>query len=499
MNCSRRRFIRTAGGTGLLLGLGSARALAGALPASGRRTLAAPEGVPLRFPPPFAGGTMTAEETTANVWPDITTRLWTLGGSWPAPTIRVRRGETFSARLVNRLQDPTIVHWHGLIVPHDMDGHPSNAIDPMGAYDYSFKVDQRAGTYWYHPHPHHLTGEQVYMGMAGFFIVEDDEEAGLGLPDGEYDLPLLLQDRRLGGVRDMIYAPIINDHEDGYLGDTPFVNGTPDPYHEVARGLYRLRILNGSNARIFNIGFADGRTFHLIASDGGLLDRPYQAKNVSISPAERVEILVDFSGDPIGTSVEFRSIRTAAGTGNPPPQGAEMTLLRFDVVREATETFTVPEALSTVERIDPSLSVRDRTFELQVRHGASEDGHLINGLPYRIERVDWNVPFGDVETWTLWNRSSNPHPMHIHGTQFQVLDRAGSTALPPAELGWKDTVLVLPFQTMRILVRFDRHEGVYLLHCHNLEHEDHGMMANFTIGGTVGVDDPEPIVKLDLQ
>lgn len=490
---------------GAAAGIAATRALAegvtGRMPTVGggsRRIAVA--GNPLRIPPTFSGDTLTAAVTRQNIWSDVETDVWTYNGSYPGPTIRVNRGDTFTVKLVNNLTEPTITHWHGLIVPHKVDGHPMDAIDPGETFDYSFTVDQCAATCWYHPHPHTRTGPQVYMGLSGLFIIEDDEERALGLPDGEFDVPLVIADRRAVGSHQFAYELVGDDHTDGYLGDTLLVNGTPDPYLDVVPGLYRFRILNASNARILTLGFEDGRLIRLIGTDGGLLDRPYDVSLVSLAPAERVEIIVDFSGD-LGSSVVLKSIRTTASVGDPPPQGVEMQVIRFDVVGESTKQFQVPEQLSTIVRYDSSEAVGERQWEMGIYHPNPEiREHLINGLTYDMQRIDAQVPLGDLEIWTFKNTSFLPHPMHVHGTQFQILDRAGNTKLVPQDMGWKDTVLVPPSQKLRILVRMTPHTGVYLVHCHNLEHEDHGMMSNFeVVEKTTGVEDTDRSKTLNID
>jgi FtsP/CotA-like multicopper oxidase with cupredoxin domain len=399
----------------------------------------------------------------------------------------VKSGDAFSVRLANNLAEPTNIHWHGLVIPPDMDGHPKDAVAPGGTFDYSFTVAQRAGTYWYHPHPHMATGKQVYMGMAGFFIVTDQEEEALGLPSGEFDLPLLVQDRRLAGGTEFLYQLADADHMNGFLGDTILVNGTPDPYLQVAAGLYRFRILNGSNARILDLGFADNRPFYLIGSDGGLLDRPYELRYLYMAPAERYEILVDFSNDQIGSSVALKSLGFSGGSGL--TQGAEMPIIRFDVARPGNGPATIPPALATLEKLDPAAAVRTRTFALKIDHTTTPNGHTINDKVFEMMRVDEEVTIGDIEIWTFQNISYLPHPMHLHGAQFQVLDRNGNTNLEPRDLGWKDTVYVLPYQTVRVVVRFGNWPGLLLVHCHNLEHEDHGMMLNYQmVEQNLGVD-----------
>jgi len=504
MNLSRRHFIRLAGGA---VAIATTRERAtgmtrGAMSAKAGALYGAAEGNPLRIPPTFSGDTLTAAATRLKIWPDVETDVWTYNGTYPGPTIRVRRGDTFSVKLVNELAEPTITHWHGLIVPHKVDGHPMDAIASGETFDYSFTVDQRAATCWYHPHPHTRTGAQVYMGLAGLFIIEDDEEQALGLPDGEFDVPLVIADRRAVASHQFTYELVGDDHTDGYLGDTLLVNGTPDPYLDVVPGMYRFRILNGSNARILTLGFGDGRPIRLIATDGGLLDKPYDVPLLSLAPAERAEILVDFSGD-LGSSVVLKSVRTTASVGDPPPQGVEMNVIRFDVAGESTKQFQVPEQLSTIVRYDPNDAVGERQWEMGIYHPNPEiREHLINGLTYDMQRIDAQVPLGDLEIWTFKNTSFLPHPMHVHGTQFQVLDRAGNPKLVPQDSGWKDTVLVPPSQKLRILIRMTPHTGVYLVHCHNLEHEDHGMMSNFeVVEKTTGVDDmiPSDPMNLDLR
>jgi FtsP/CotA-like multicopper oxidase with cupredoxin domain len=283
-----------------------------------------------------------------------------------------------------------------------------------------------------------------------------------------------------------------NDHSNGFLGDAVLVNGTPDPYLEVAAGLYRFRILNGSNARIYDLAFSDGRPFHVIGTDGGLLDRPYEVTYTYLAPAERIELLVDFSKDAIGSSVMLHTLAFSGGSGSGPQQGTEMPVIRFDVTRPGSGSVTIPATLANLERLDPTKAVRTRTFQLKIDHTTKPEGHTINDKTFEMMRIDEEVAIGDLEIWTFQNVSFLPHPMHLHGAQFQVLDRNGSTALDPRDLGWKDTVYVRPFDTVRVLVRFGTWPGVLLVHCHNLEHEDHGMMLNYSmVESSMGVESSE--------
>lgn len=485
MHLSRRHFLQQTARASAGI------ALAGALGFDAQRLFAglSAAGNPLRIPSLFTGGDLTAGSASLELWPGTSTQLWTLNGNYPAPTIRVRRGSEFSARLVNNLDEPTILHWHGLFTPAGMDGHPRDAIQPGANREYRFTVNQRAATCWYHPHPDMHTAEQVYRGMAGFFIIEDDEEAALGLPDGEFDVPLMIQDRRVSASHQFEYQPDETSMRMGMLGDTILVNGTPDPVLSVSRDLYRFRLLNGSNARVYHIALDDESAFHLIGNDGGLLDAPVSLTQLSLSPGERVDILVDFSGRTAGQSVVLTSV-AFGGAVDALNQGWPFPLLRFDVTAEARATRTVPATLATVERLDPSQSKESRLFILAASGSGGNVEHTINGQTFDMLRVDVEAEAATVEAWTFTNFTGAPHPMHVHGASFQVQTRNGSADdVRPEERGWKDTVLVDQTTSVEVLVKFGTEEGLFLVHCHNLEHEDHGMMSNVQIGKTNGVAD----------
>jgi FtsP/CotA-like multicopper oxidase with cupredoxin domain len=443
---------------------------------------------PLRLPPDLVGP-LVATPATGVVWPGRSTSLLTLGGTYPAPTLRARRGDVFELRLENRLAESTNIHWHGLAAPAEADGYPTDLVLPGGARQYRFQIAERAGTYWYHPHPDGRTGAQVYSGMAGFFIVEDDEERAVGLPAGEQDVPLLLQDRRRTADDSFRYAPTPMDLMAGYLGDAALVNGEPDAELSVAATPYRFRLLNGSNARIFRVALDDGREFQVIAGDGGLLERPVASTALFLGPGERVEILVDFSRDPIGRSIQLVSLPFSVGGGGMGPgmgmggtstQGAAFSLLRLAVQRQGPVTAPLPAQLVPLQRLDPGRAEVRRRFVMEMRMPPFAGNFTINGRSFDAGRVDVRVERGVVETWEVVNASSEPHPFHVHATQFQVVSRS-SGPLGPHELGMKDTVLVWPGETVRLAMRFEHHAGLYVLHCHNLEHEDAGMMLNLEV------------------
>lgn len=442
---------------------------------------------PLRLPPDLVGP-LVATPATGTVWPGQSTRLLTLGGTYPSPTLRARRGDVFELLLDNRLAEATNIHWHGLAVPAAADGYPTDLVPPGGARQYRFQVAERAGTYWYHPHPDRRTAEQLYRGMAGFFIVEDPDERSLGLPAGEQDVPLLLQDRRRTADGSFNYAPTPMDLMAGYLGDAALVNGTPEAELSVAATLYRFRLLNGSNARIFRLAFDDGRAFQVIAGDGGLLERPVPATELFLGPGERAEILVDLSLDPIGRSPRLVSLPFASpggmgpgmGMGTLAAQGAAFSLLNLRVQRPGPPRPPLPAQLVPSQRLDPGRAEVRRRFVLDMRMPPVAGAFTINGRSFDPRRVDVRVERGAIELWEVVNASSEPHPFHVHATQFSVVSRS-SGPLGPHELGLKDTVLVWPGETVRLALRFDRNPGLYVLHCHNLEHEDAGMMLNLEV------------------
>ncbi|MCX6056769.1 MAG: multicopper oxidase domain-containing protein, partial [Chloroflexi bacterium] len=248
------------------------------------------------FSTPFPSGPvslavdLTAGRDTLPIYSGTETPVWryqssvregsaesiqTLSNSYLGPIFRVHKGQRVQVRLKNELPDPTIIHWHGLLIPEEMDGHPRYAIAPGENFEYDFQVINRAGMYWFHPHPHQLTAPQVYYGLAGLFIVSDDEEAALGLPAGEYDLPLVIQDRTFDSQNEMVYlANGMMDSMIGFLGDTILVNGAPDAALDVKASAYRLRLLNGSNSRIYKLAWQDSTPMTVIATDGGLLEAP---------------------------------------------------------------------------------------------------------------------------------------------------------------------------------------------------------------------------------
>jgi len=452
---SRRDFVRMAA------------ASAGALSAGGllgsRAFAAGSQGTvtrnPLRIPPTVSPTSLSlrAAPGVADLGGGRTSRVLAYNGSFPGPTIRGSSGGSAAIQFTNGLADETTVHWHGMIVPSLADGHPQQTVPSGGTYAYQFPIAQRACLNWYHPHPHMLTGEQVCLGLAGAFIINDAEEAGLSLPAGAYEVPLIVRDAKLDRQENLVYSA----KSSGFLGDIPLVNGTRDARLDVDTALYRLRVLNGANARIFRLALSNGAPFTLIGNDGGLLQTSAPLGQIELGPAERLDLLVDFRGAPVGTRVMLRDLR------------AKWDLLEFSVTRQVNVGGSIPTTLSTIPKLSGPVTTRTFSFDGMSR---------INGNVYDLNRIDFRVPFGQVERWRFTTGGNAPHPVHVHGASFQVQSRTGGRgALFPWERGWKDTVLLEDGETVEVLIRFDRYRGLYLMHCHKLEHEDMGMMTNFEV------------------
>jgi FtsP/CotA-like multicopper oxidase with cupredoxin domain len=377
-------------------------------------------------------------------------------GMLPGPLFQARSGDAVAVPFTNSLTEPTTVHWHGLVVPTAVDGQPHDPVAPGGSFTYAFTLSQRAALYWYHPHPHMLTSEQVAYGLAGGFVVRDAEEDALSLPSGPFEVPLVVRDANIDSSGNLSY----NGKASGFTGSVLLVNGTRDPYLATSPAIHRLRILGGSNSRVFRLNLSNSAPFTLIGNDGGLLPTVSTVNEIELSPGERVDALVDLrlAG---GTTVSIRD----ANSG--------WTILEFRVSNTTSIAGTIPSGvLSSIAPLPPPIRTRNFSFDGMTR---------INGKVYDLNRTDFTVPAGDVEDWVFSTNGNAPHPVHIHGASFQVVSRSGGRAgLFPWEAGWKDTVLLNDGETVRVRIRFDL-RGRYLIHCHKLEHEDAGMMANFVV------------------
>jgi FtsP/CotA-like multicopper oxidase with cupredoxin domain len=427
--------------------------------------------------------------------------LTSSGDSYLGPTFRVRPGARVRIRFDNALDEDSVVHWHGLDVSQENDGHPRFGVRPGGTRVYDFEVASRPGTYWYHPHPHERTAPQVYAGLAGLFIVADGDDGSRGLPAPPFELSLVIQDRALGSGGQLVYDP---NPMLGFLGDQVFVNGRPTPGFEVREGTYRLRLLNGSNARIYKLAWSDGSPITVIGSDGGLLAAPVDKPHLMLAPGERAEVWADFGRALAGPEIALQSLafstggmmggmgRGMMGGGRSrASNGAALPVCRF-TVRGPGERRPLPGRLEPLAFRPPEeVANPDNPRRFPVSMAMMR--WLLNARPFAMTEVASNehIRRGVTEDWEFSNPGgmmSLPHPIHIHGGQFQVVGRAGESftrtvADGRIDEGWKDTVLVMPGERVRLRVRFARHAGLFMYHCHNLEHEDMGMMRNFLVEG----------------
>jgi FtsP/CotA-like multicopper oxidase with cupredoxin domain len=513
MSLSRRRFLGMAAGAGVLaLGVAGCGGVGSAQTAELLRS-----GVPLpqrfRVPLPIppvkkparsdANGDyyeITQRAREVEIVPGFHTPIFGYDGTFPGPTIRSRAGRRTVVTHRNELPVPTVVHLHGGHTPAEHDGFPVDLVYPTGdtpahehagtgmnmagdtrrgSRDYVYPLDQPAATLWYHDHRMDFTAPQVWRGLAGFHLVDDDVAGALPLPREERDIPLLICDRAFDGDGAFRYpaldptlqhTPGVQDaYMEGVAGDVILVNGAPWPTLEVDAARYRFRILNASNARRYRLtlrpGPGTGSAFTQIASDAGLLAKPVGLDWIDIAPAERFEVVVDFSRFPVGTKVVL---------GNDLGSDATADVMRFVVARRVADDSTVPARLAEIEPLPAGRVHRTWRFERGEAHG--HRGWTINDKAFDPRRMDARPRLGEVEVWRLF--TDLHHPVHVHLSPFQVLGRNGHEP-GPFDAGWKDTVDLRPAEYVDIAVRFTDYRGHYLLHCHNLEHEDMAMMSAF--------------------
>lgn len=561
--------------------------------------------------------------------------LTELPGSYLGPIIRLRKGQKVRINFHNRLAEPSITHWHGLHVPAVMDGHARYAIETGQTYVYEFEILNRAGLNIYHPHPHEATASQVYYGLAGGLIVNDDEEAKLELPSGDYEIPVVIQDKRFDAQNQLLYGPHMHDRMVGFYGDRILVNGRPDFELEVASRAYRLRVLNGSTARIYKLGWSDGTPLTVIGVDGGLLEVPETRPYVMLAPGERLDLWADFSGRPKGTELTLRSLpfqgvlpmmaeRMMGGAGMRQgmqgggrggmghgmmgggmggmmggmgmmgamalPVGSAYPILKLRVTRETGESPKLPTHLSNFKHYTLD-DVANPAKPVPIGISEAPMAMLLNGRPYAYNDVQpgERIPLDTIQLIEIFHAHgeggghgggaggaapahggteatgggkdeggmaghrmgggmmggmghgmmggggmmggmghgmmggggmggmrhegqgesqgggmgmmgggmggmgmmfSMAHPIHLHGQQFQIISRTIGTEEAEdyatvkdglIDAGWKDTVLVMPGERVRIIKPFQDFKGLFMFHCHNLEHEDMGMMRDFLV------------------
>jgi len=493
MSLSRRQLFGLSGGVVAGVALGACGV---ALTAPGGSTGAVlPSEVPLPKPfttdlPPLATartrplrgggrkGTLTTRRRGTEILPGRTTEIAGYDGTFPGPLLEATKGEPLHLTLRNELDHPVVNHLHGGVTPPRDDGYPTDLVEPGTSRVYRYPLRQRAATLWYHDHTMDLTGPNVYAGLAGGFVLRDPAEEDLGLPGQERERTLVLTDRSFGEDAQLLYPMtehgIERRYHGGLLGDCMLVNGAPWPRTDVDAARYRVRILNACNARRLEPALDPGGAIVQVGTDQGLLTAPHRRSTLTLAPAERADVVIDFSAYRVGQQV---TLVNRLGDGD---MGLVM---RFDVARRGKDDSRVPERLSVIDPIDPSRVVRTRDFHLALGkpmpsgHGSHSGGDRslpmwsINGQPYRPGHDLFTAELGTVERWRI--TTDVHHPVHAHLVHFQV-EQDGAPA-------WKDTVDVGPASRAEVLVPIEGYRGRYVMHCHNLEHEDRMMMADWSV------------------
>ncbi|HOL84340.1 multicopper oxidase family protein [Thermoclostridium caenicola] len=467
------------------------------------------------------------------------TRVWGYEGQVPGPTIEVEEGECTQVLWINELPDKhflpvdrtlhgsghdmpevrTVVHLHGASVEPESDGYPdawyTNGFKKCGPRFsqkvYTYPNKQRPAMLWYHDHALGITRLNVYAGLAGLYIIRNEAERALNLPSGIYEIPLVIQDKSFNSDGSLFYPSTVDvqdpppDFPDpsitpGFAGNTIIVNGKAWPYLEVEQRKYRFRVLNASNERFYRMKLDNGQPFIQIGSDGGLLQRPYTTDEIVIGPAERCDLVIDFSSQPAGTTITLlNTARTPFDFGAEPDPFTDGRIMQFRVIERTSEdTSTVPQFLSSIPRMDEFAATRTRDISFDVTTDRyNRFLFLLNNHDY-MDGVTEDPVVGETEIWRLINPGLGVHPFHVHQIQFQVLDRipfdtalyaqtgyiryTGEPELPsPGERGWKDTIQAYPGYVTRLIMRFGPYTGRYVYHCHILEHEDHDMMRPFDV------------------
>lgn len=431
---------------------------------------------------------LTLKPGTADILPGLTTPIWGYNGTFPGPTLVTSRERRVVVEHVNALAVPTSMHMHGAYVDGDSDGHPLDMIMPGRTKSYVFHNDQTARTQWYHDHALHITAENVYHGLAGMYLIKDDFERELPLPRESRDVPLVLQDRFFNEDGTLDYPVEKGDHSsNGVLGNVILVNGKPWPRLRVQQGRYRFRVLNGANARVFELALSNRHPFTLVGTEGGLVHRPIRLQALPLSPGERAEIIVNFAEVPAGSSVVLMNRRAAK---------EQARIMRFDVVPGvARDDSRVPDVIRPLDlQVDPThlpagvdAVARTRQFVFKRSGGF----WTINGKIFDEHRLDARPKEGATEVWEFINNGGGwIHPIHLHLANFKILDRNGGLPRPWERDIWKETVFLDGGDSVRVLVRFPkipresnpgRFVDTYAFHCHLIEHEDHDMMLQFRV------------------
>lgn len=480
-----------------------------------------------------------------------------LRGNYLGPILNYQKGQKVRIYFNNQLNEPSIIHWHGLHVPQKSDGHPMYSIAPGERFVYEYEVMNRAGTSFYHSHTHELTAEHVYQGLAGIITVTDEEEQKLDLPRGEYDMPLVIQDRTFNNRNQLTYLHGMHGKMMGFLGDTIVVNGQPNVEFKVKSRAYLFRALNGSNSRIYKMGWDDGTPLTAIGTDAGLLEKPETRPYIMLAPGERVDLWLDFSGRPVGSKLVLYSLPYSGamppmvekmhkgGMGNMKgmrggmgmmsgglAQGAKFPIATFHVTEKVSDSPALPKKLVNFQRLT-ERDVDNAKNPIPIAISMKPMRPMLNGKSFSLDKIfDFEkVPVGSIKKIKIFHDHgikkeehagdddqkmkmggmkgmsgggmgmmgggmgggmmlSMAHPIHLHGQQYQIISRKMEGMRKDEydtvkegfiDSGWKDTVLVMQGEEIEIIKPFQDFKGLFLYHCHNLEHEDLGMMRQFLV------------------
>jgi bilirubin oxidase len=460
----------------------------------------------LWIPDTLSGKTfnLTIKDTLKQIIPGNQTITGGINSNFWGPTLFFSKGDTVRMNVLNKLNDSTTLHWHGMHLPAVMDGGPHQIIPPGTLWQPFWKVTNNAGLYWFHPHLHEKTEDQITKGIGGLIIVRDAAESALPLPRkyGVDDIPLVLTDRSFASSNQFSVVP---------YGDSMMTNGVLRAQYTVPAQVVRFRLLNAAIERSYNIGFSDGRTFYVITTDGGLLNAPVAVTRFLLSAGERVEILVNCTGQA-GTTLDMKAYNSTLANAIPGgesfPNGPfasflgkkDFNILRLNIGAQTSSPITaIPSSLTT--NIFPSTSSAALTRSLTLTDSTGvrsvtilgPNAFILNRRLFNIKFIDYQVPLNNTEIWELKSTSGFAHPFHIHDVQFYILTRNGAAA-PNYEQGWKDVVLVKSNETVRFIAKFDDYADAthpFMYHCHISLHEDEGMMGQFVVTGTnTAVQDP---------
>jgi blue copper oxidase len=427
------------------------------------------------------------------------------------PTLFINKGDVVHMNVRNNLNDSTTIHWHGMHLPAVMDGGPHQVIPPGTLWQPYWEMKNQAGTYWYHPHLHEMSTEHMNKGIGGFMIVRDAEESALAIPRtyGVDDIPLMLTSRRYNANNQFVSTNVA-------YGDYLLTNGTSNAQISLPKQFVRLRILNAEIERGYDLGFSDNRTFYIIANDGGLLNAPVSATRVKLMVGERVEILVNLGNDAIGAVLDLKAYNSGQAFGFPGGEpgksgefGSLLNNIDFPVLRinvaatNANAITSVPTSLAN----NTYWTAADATVSRALTVTGGVPGP--NSTPFAFDNkifdlnyINKTLNLNDIEKWTITNSNVFGHTFHIHDVEFKIVARNGSAAAVGAhESGWKDVLYLPRSESATFVARFDDFADPihpFMYHCHFSNHEDGGMMGQFVVNGTTGINNNKEKISFTI-